>query len=364
MLSCPVAHIDLAALQHNFERVKELAPNSRVMSVIKADAYGHGAVQVAQTLRESDAFAVARLPEGIRLRAAGVQQPIVVLEGVASITDMQLAADNSLSLVFHHSSQLELISTAQLSKPLTFCWLMLETGMHRLGMPIEHLDQALKILTTSPNISGDIGLMSHFANADLVGDVRNQQQLDQLMACAEQYDLETSMANSAAIVSFTASQKGWVRPGIMLYGASPFEDEIVSDLDLKPVMVLTSTLISIKQLEAGDEVGYGGNWAAEHSCSVGIVNIGYGDGYSRHLSNVGSVVINNQRVKLLGRVSMDLIAIDLSSSSDASIGDEVILWGSVLLTVDDVAHSAKTISYELLCQLGERVRRDYHHGEI
>jgi alanine racemase len=362
VLSSPVAHIDLAALKHNFERVKQLAANSLVMSVIKADAYGHGAVEVAQALQQSDAFAVARLSEGISLRAAGIQQAIVVLEGVNSITELQLAAANTLSLVFHHNSQLELISTAQLDKPLTFCWLMLETGMHRLGLTADDLEHALKILTSSANVSGDIRLMSHFANADIINDPRNQQQLDTLMLCAEQYGLETSMANSAAILSFTASHRDWVRPGIMLYGASPFQDKSARDLGLKPVMLLTSTLISIQQLEAGEQVGYGGTWTAKEVCCIGTVNIGYGDGYSRHLSNVGTVVVNNQKVKLIGRVSMDLIAIDLSNSSDVSIGDEVILWGNPSLSVDEVADCANTISYELFCQLNKRVTRDYHYG--
>lgn len=362
MSSDPVAHINLAALQHNFERVKQLAPNSKIMSAIKADAYGHGAIQVAQALHDSDAFAVARLSEGLLLRAAGIQQAIVLLEGVSSVADLQAAADNDLSIVFHHPSQLQLIATVQLSKPLSFCWLMVETGMHRLGLGIDQIDDALQVLTLSPNIEGEIGLMSHFANSDLVGDPRNQQQLDTLMECAVQYGLKTSMANSAAIFSFAASHGDWVRPGLMLYGATPFTDKTAQDLDLKPVMQLTSELIAIQPLHVGDNVGYGGSWIAEKPGRIGIVSIGYGDGYSRHLSNVGSVLINKQRVPIVGRVSMDMIAIDLSNLSDVSVGDAVIMWGSELLTVDDMATQANTISYELLCQLNERVKREYHHG--
>ncbi|MFT5656660.1 MAG: alanine racemase [Arenicella sp.] len=362
MSSDPVAHINLAALQHNFERVKQLAPNSKIMSAIKADAYGHGAIQVAQALHDSDAFAVARLSEGLLLRATGIQQPIVLLEGVSSVADLQAAAENDLSIVFHHPSQLQLIATVQLSKPLSFCWLMLETGMHRLGLGIDQIDDALQVLTASPNIEGEIGLMSHFANSDLVGDARNQQQLDKLMECADQHGLKTSMANSAAIFSFAASHGDWVRPGLMLYGATPFTDKTAQDLDLKPVMQLTSELIAIQPLNVGDNVGYGGSWIAEKPSRIGIVNIGYGDGYSRHLSNVGSVLINNQRVPIVGRVSMDMIAIDISNLSDVIVGDTVIMWGSQLLTVDDMATQANTISYELLCQLNERVKREYHHG--
>ena len=362
MQSHPVAHINLAALQYNFERVQQLAPNSKIMSVIKADAYGHGAIQVAQTLHGSDAFAVARLSEGLQLRAAGILQPIVILEGVRSIADLQTAANNDLSIVFHHVSQLELIATAQLTKPLSFCWLMVETGMHRLGLATDQLDHALQVLNSNPNILGEIGLMSHFANSDLVGDPRNQQQLDKLTKCAKQYGLATSMANSAAIFSFPASHGDWLRPGLMLYGASPFEDTTAEDLGLKPVMLLSAELIALQSLQAGDKVGYGGSWSAEKPSLIGIVNIGYGDGYSRHLSNVGSVLIHTQRVQIVGRVSMDMIAIDLSNVADVTVGDTVIMWGNKLLTVDDMAQQAKTISYELLCQLNERVTRDYHHG--
>lgn len=362
MSSDPVAHINLAALQHNFERVKQLSPNSKIMSAIKADAYGHGAIQVAQALHDSDAFAVARVSEGLLLRAAGIHQPIVILEGANSVADLKAAAENTLSLVFHHASQLALISSTQLTKPLIFSWLMVETGMHRLGLSTDQIDDALHVLTTSPNITGEIGLMSHFANSDLVGDSRNQQQLDTLMECAYQYGLKTSMANSAAIFSFAASHGDWVRPGLMLYGATPFTDKTAQELDLKPVMQLTSELIAIQPLHVGDNVGYGGSWIAEKSGRIGIVSIGYGDGYSRHLSNVGSVLINNQRVPIVGRVSMDMIAIDLSNLSNVTVGDAVIMWGSELLTVDDMAHQANTISYELLCQLNERVKREYHHG--
>lgn len=362
MASYPVAEINLTALQHNFQRVKQLAPYSKVMAVIKADAYGHGAIQVAQALHSSDAFAVARISEGLRLRAAGIQQPIVILEGVRSVDDLQVAADNALSPIFHHAYQLELLASAQLSMPLRFCWLMLETGMHRLGLSCEQIEYALTVLNTSPNIEGKIGLMSHFANSDLVGDPRNQQQLDILMKSAKQYGLATSMANSAAIISIEESHGEWIRPGIMLYGSSPFDDQSPQYLDLKPVMLLRSELIAMHALNIGDSVGYGGNWTADKTGQVGIVSIGYGDGYSRHLSNVGSVVIHNKKVPILGRVSMDMIAIDLSNLNDVAIGDEVILWGNDLLTVDDMAQKANTISYELLCQLNERVTRDYHHG--
>jgi len=364
MQSQAIAHIDLAALKHNFLRVKQLAPNSRVMSVIKARAYGHGAIQAAEALVDSDAFAVARLEEGIELRLAGIVQPIVVLEGVMTNEELQAAADYSLSPVFHHVSQLELLLSTDLNKALSFCWLMVETGMHRLGFPQEQLSDALEILNISPNIIGEVGLMSHFANSDIIGDPRNQQQLDVLKQCSDAYKLPTSMANSAAIFSLAESHGGWVRPGIMLYGASPFSDQTADDLDLKPVMRLTSVITAIQDLKAGDEVGYGGDWQANQRCRVGIVSIGYGDGYSRQLSNTGAVIIHNTKVAVVGRISMDMIIIDLSDvAANVDIGDEVILWGDAQLSVDEIAQQANTISYELLCHLNERVKRIYHYGE-
>lgn len=360
--SYPVANIDLAVLQHNLELVKRLTPNSKVMSVIKANAYGHGSIQIAQALADSDAFAVARLSEGIKLRQAGIQKDIVLLGGVLTAEELQAAAEFSLSIVFHNQSQLDLLSQTQISKPLTFCWLMVETGMNRLGLSADKVDEALHNLTQSNKISDSIGLMSHFANADCVDDLRNQQQLAKLKQCTDNKNIPISMANSGAILSFSASHGDWVRPGLMLYGVSPFENKSASDLGLKPVMQLRSVLIAIQDLLAGDQVGYGGDWVASDATRVGIVSIGYGDGYSRQLSNVGKVVINDKIVAVLGRVSMDLIAVDLSNIDKASLGDEVLLWGSDILAVEDVAQQAKTIPYELLCQVSERVKRDYHNG--
>jgi len=360
--SYPVAKIDLAAIKHNLKQVKQLTPSSRVMSVIKANAYGHGIIHTAQALADSDAFAVARLSEGIKLREAGVQHDIVLLEGVLTVEDLQTAAEFSLSLVFHNQLQIDFLSQAQISKPLTFCWLMVETGMNRLGFPVDKVDKALQDLTQSKKLSNPVGLMSHFANADSVDDLRNQQQLEKLERCADKRNIPISMANSGAILSFAASNYDWVRPGLMLYGVSPFENQSASDIGLKPVMKLTSVLTAIQDLQAGDQVGYGGDWIASQATAVGIVSIGYGDGYSRQLSNVGKVVVNDKIVAVLGRVSMDMIAIDLSDIDKASVGNEVLLWGSDILPIENIAQQAKTIPYELLCQVSERVKRDYQHG--
>jgi len=358
----PVASIDLAALQHNLKLIKQLAPNSQVISVIKANAYGHGHIEVAQALDNSDAFAVARLSEALELRKAGIKHKIVLLEGVTTAEEIQTAADYDLSLVFHHQTQIKLLEQTKLVKPLSFCWLMIETGMHRLGFDISDVDEILTRLETNEAIAGKIGLMSHFANADLVDDQRNQQQMAMILAVTED-DHSISMANSAAILSFPASHQQWLRPGLMLYGVSPFDDKSATDLGLKPVMQLKSVITSIQQLSKGDQVGYGGDWVALESKTVGIVSIGYGDGYSRHLSGVGQVLINGKHAQVVGRVSMDMICIDLDDRSDVNIGDEVVLWGDKQLPIELVAKQANTIPYELMCQVSGRVKRQYYHGQ-
>jgi alanine racemase len=358
----PVAKIDLAALQHNLQHIKQLAPNSQVISVIKANAYGHGYIEVAQALDNSDAFAVARLAEAIELRRAGIKHKIVLLEGVTTAEELQAAADYDLSLVFHHQTQLELLEQTKLVKPLTFCWLMIETGMHRLGFEINDVDEILASLEKNNAIDGPVGLMSHFANSDLVDDQRNQQQMAMILAVTED-DHSISMANSAAILSFPASHQQWLRPGLMLYGVSPFDNKTATDLGLKPAMQLKSVITSIQTVQSGDQVGYGGDWVATKDTLVGTVSIGYGDGYSRHLSSVGQVSVNGKLIPVLGRVSMDMICIGLEMCSDPKVGDEVVLWGNDSLPIEQVAKQAQTIPYELMCQVSSRVKREYHYGQ-
>lgn len=363
MDSFPTAIIDLNALQHNLSRVKELAPNSKIMSVVKANAYGHGLVQSAQALKNSDAFAVARISEGVKLRQAGIEQPIVTLEGAFTQSDFLLASDYDLSLVFHQLTHIKLFTTIKLAKPLAFCWLMVETGMHRLGISADDVEDALKSLSNSNNIAGSIGLMSHFANADEQDDSRNQQQLDKIFAVAKGKNTIISMANSAAILSIKNSHADWVRPGLMLYGMSPFTDKTSGDLDLKPVMKLVSNIMSIQELNAGEQVGYGGDFIADKNTRIATVAIGYGDGYNRQLSNKGTVLLHDKTVAVLGRVSMDMICIDISELPDVQLGETVCLWGDEKLTVEQIAQQANTIPYEMVCQVGERVTRIYQHGQ-
>ncbi|NQY51216.1 MAG: alanine racemase [Piscirickettsiaceae bacterium] len=360
MISYPVAIINLAALEHNFSRIKQLAPSSQIISVVKSNAYGHGYSEVVRSLNGSDAFAVARLSEGIQLREVGINHKIVLLEGILATSELEVAADYDLSPVFHQQDQVDILLQSKLFKPLIFCWLMLETGMHRLGFSLNNVTDALRSLSASKSISGSIGLMSHFANADLANDPRNEKQLNAVLDIAEDSQA-ISMANSASILSFPASHQDWLRPGLMLYGASPFADIRAVDLGLKPVMQLKSVLTAIQNMRTGDQVGYGGDWQATKMTKLGIVRIGYGDGYNRGLSCVGHVSILGKLVRVLGRVSMDMICIDLHTCSEAVVGDEVVLWGNHQISIEQVARQAKTIPYELMCQVSGRVVREYRH---
>ena len=357
MPNFPYANIDLNALKHNLSKVKEFAPNSKIFAVIKADAYGHGAIEVAQALVDADAFAVARVDEAIELRNAGIEKVIILLEGVRSSQELLLASQYQLSPVFHSEYQLAFLNQHVLPQPLTHCWLMIETGMHRLGINPELAEQYVTQLNAINNITGPIGIMSHFANSDSLDDPRNQSQLEQLANLSSTSSL-ISMANSGAIITLSESHYDWVRPGIMLYGSSPFADKSADDLGLKPVMKFVAKVSAIQQLNAGDQVGYGGDYIAEQSITVATVSVGYGDGYHRSLASKGYVDINGQLLKVVGRVSMDMICVDVTNTN-VDVGGEVVLWGSEILSIDTVAGWADTISYELLCHVTGRVARVY-----
>lgn len=358
----PFARIDLAALKHNLQQVRNYAPKSKVMSVIKADAYGHGVKAVAEALEQSDAFAVARLSEALLLRQYGFQQPITIFEGISSVEEWHIAAEHGLSPVVHQQQHLDMLFEAQIQQPLPTIWLMLETGMHRLGLPGPFIQPMINQLEARADVVEQLGLMSHFANSDLLDDVRNQQQLTVMQKYAETSALPVCMANSAAIINLPESHYDWVRPGLMLYGVSPFADKAGSELGLKPAMQVLSKLIATQDLQAGDEVGYGGQWTAAKAMRMGVVSIGYGDGYSRHLSNVGEVVVRDQRVPIIGRISMDTVCIDLNACHQAQLNDQVIIWGTDALAVEWLAERAGTIPYELLTGVTSRVQREYQHG--
>jgi alanine racemase len=350
------ARINLQALQHNFHRVRALAPDSKVMAIIKADAYGHGLVPVAQALGGRDAFGVACLEEAISLREAGFDRRIVLLEGLFDTDDLALIHGYQLDVVIHHISQVEMLEQDQMLKPLDV-WLKIDTGMHRLGFAPDQVAVVTKRLERLPQL-GSLSYMSHFACADEPDNPATQIQIDRFEEVCADLKGDRSLANSAAVLTWPASHCDWVRPGIMLYGSSPLPGRTAQDLGLQPVMTLATRLIAVNPHNKGEAVGYGGAWTCPEDMPVGVAAMGYGDGYPRHAPAGMPVLVNGKRSALIGRVSMDMICVDLRNQPDAKVGDEVILWGEGL-PVDEVAQQAGTISYELLCGVGSRVRFSY-----
>jgi len=351
------ARIDLNALQHNLLRVRELAPMSKILAVIKANGYGHGIVPVATALGDADAYAVANLEEALTLRNTGFDKPIVLLEGLVDEDELQLASIQQLELVVHHPHQLELLEKVKLAEPMRI-WLKIDTGMHRIGISPDSADACMRRLYDCPQVKKPIRIMSHFANADQADDPSIQAQFELFQSAVRGMRTELSIANSAAIFLGNPFHQDWVRPGIMLYGANPFPQGTAEDLGLQPVMTLSTRLIAVNTRRKGDVIGYGSTWSCPEDMSLGVAAIGYGDGYPRHAVSGTPVLVNGTRAQIVGRVSMDMICIDLRDCADARIGDPVVLWGEGL-PVDEVAQCANTISYELLCKITSRVSLHY-----
>lgn len=340
--------IDLAALQHNYLQVKKYSASCKIMPVIKANAYGHGVLQIAASLAEADGFAVAQLAEAIELRQNGIDKPVTVFQGYKNMAELEQMLEFQLRPAISQIWQIELLESVNWLKPFDV-WLKVDTGMGRLGVQPDEVMACWQRLQNIPNIN-QTGLMMHFANADEPSNVSNQHQIDCFDEIAAKLQAQLSVSNSAAIIAQLYQQQDWLRPGIMLYGASPFQHQSAEELGLLAVMSFQAELIAINQLKKGHMVGYGNSWTCPQDMPVGIVNIGYGDGYPRHAANGTPVAVNNQRTQLIGRVSMDSIAVDLRGIS-ASCGDSVELWGKQI-AVDEVASSADTIAYELLCNAG------------
>jgi len=354
----PQATINLQALRHNLQIVRQLAPGSSIVSVIKADAYGHGMLQVADALSESDMLAVARVSEGVLLREAGIIKPILVLEGFFELFEISLAIEHQLDITIHHTRQIDLLENMEgvADASLGF-WLKVDTGMHRLGMSLVEAEKSLTRLQALKCCSGTPVLMTHFANADDINSDYTLNQIKAFRAFSSQYDFPVSLANSAGIIAWPESHQQWVRPGIMLYGASPMLGIKGMDHQLQPVMTLKSQLMAINHLKKDDCIGYGSSWCCPDDMPVGVVAIGYGDGYPRHAVSGTPVLVNGQRTQIVGRVSMDMVTVDLRGI-DTVEGDEVILWGEGL-PAEEIAASAGTISYELFCGVTSRVRFEY-----
>jgi len=324
------------------------------MAVVKANGYGHGLNWVARVLSDADAFGVASAEEGAELRRSDVTQPICLLEGFFHRDELPLLAKHRLGTVVHHESQIWDLEHSSGIAPLDV-WLKIDTGMHRIGFDPQQVVAAANRLRDCSAVRM-LRILSHFANADNKFDATTSFQIKLFHELAAALGGERSLANSAGIVAWPQSRLEWVRPGIMLYGVSPMIGQTAAEIGLKPVMTLQSELISVSQRRKGEPVGYGGDWVCPEDMPVGVVAMGYGDGYPRHARTGTPVLINGQRAPIIGRVSMDMLTVDLRTGADARIGDPVVLWGEGLAVEEIAAHSG-TIGYELLCCVTARVPR-------
>ena len=356
------ATIDLSALRHNLSIAKQAAPHSKHLAVIKANAYGHGMLPVAKALDQADALAVACVDEAVQLRDAGITRSLLILEGFYDQQELEVCRHYQLIPVIHQMEQLDLLE-AERSDPIAV-WLKVDTGMHRLGIRSEQASQAWRRMQACRAIDlQNSVVMSHLANADDVNDTKSEQQYQLFQQVLNQISptdvtVQASLANSGGLLGWPQMHMDWVRPGIMLYGISPFENKTAQDHNLRAVMTLRSRLIAVNQHKKGDTIGYGGSWTCPEDMSVGVVAIGYGDGYPRHAKPGTPVLINGQRVPLIGRVSMDMITVDLRGLHNVHLGDDVVLWGEGL-PAEVVAKHADTIAYDLLCGVNPRVAVTY-----
>lgn len=350
--------INRRALRHNLQRLRELAPASRMVAIVKANAYGHGLLETARALPDADAFGVARLEEAMRLRAGGISQPILLLEGFFDAGDLPKIAGQNLQTAVHSIEQLEALEQASLSQPVTV-WMKLDTGMHRLGVQPHEAEVFYQRLTRCKNVSQPVNIVSHFARADEPESDATPRQLDIFNSFIAGKSGQKSIAASGGILLWPSSHFDWVRPGIILYGVSPLEGKPWgANFGMQPVMSLTSSLIAVRGHKAGEPVGYGGTWVAERDTRLGVVAMGYGDGYPRSAPSGTPVLVNGREVPIVGRVAMDMICVDLGPDAKEKVGDGVVMWGAEL-PVERIAEITKVSAYELITRLTSRVAMEY-----
>ena len=348
------ALIDLNALRQNYLLAKSLS-GQRALAVIKANAYGHGAVQCAEALADiADGFAVACIEEALELRAAGVSKPILLLEGWFEADELPLLAEHNLWAVLHHAEQLNQLEQTELAAPLHI-WLKLDTGMHRVGFsPTEYADTWRRLERN--NKVASLTKMTHFARADEPDTGRTEEQLAVFAQANEGLNGPASLCNSPGILAWPSAHGDWLRPGIMLYGATPFSFVQPQAEQLQPVMQLESKIIAVRELPAGEPVGYGSRFITQRPTRVGVVAMGYADGYPRHAKDGTPVLVDGQRSQLIGRVSMDMLTVDLTDLPGSSLGSTIRLWGAGL-NASEVAAWADSIPYQLFCNLNRVPRR-------
>lgn len=378
-MSFPVATIDAAALRSNLAVVRRMAPRSRVIAVVKANGYGHGMIRVARALADADGLGVARLADAVALREAGVTQRILLLEGVFGAGQFALAAKEQCEIVVHSPGQLEVLEQFAGSHRFV-AWLKLNSGMNRLGFRLEDFAAAHARLQRCSSVSL-IRVMTHLSSSEERGDVapaavsqaavRSELRDENAIATGGRSDVtatqlqvfdeavaplghERSVANSAAVIAWPESHQDWVRPGLMLYGMSPMPEKTAADFGLRPAMTLSTQLIAVQNVGVGEAVGYNGIWRAQRPSRIGIAAIGYGDGFPRGMRNGAPVLVAGEEAPIAGRVSMDMIAIDITDLPHAKAGDEVIAWGEGL-PAERLAPYADTTCYELVCRVTSRV---------
>jgi len=347
------ARIDGAALRANLKFIRSRVPSSRVMAVVKANAYGHGLVAVAQALGDADAFAVARLEEGLALRAAGIKHRIMLLEGAFDNEQLAEAAHHRFDLVVHDPRQLALLEAFRGSHAWSL-WLKVDIGMNRLGFRPEHFHAAWQRLRNLQLPPAQLRVMTHLSCAEDTEGSTSARQLARLAPLIAGLDTELSIANSAGILADPATHAAWVRPGLALYGLSPFPAKRGFELGLRAAMTLESKVIALRHVPAGECVGYGCTWLAPRASQIAIVAAGYGDGVPRSLPSGAPVLIGGHRASLAGRVSMDMLAVDITGLPPIELGDRVELWGRQL-AVEELAIAAGAIPYELVCGVSQRV---------
>lgn len=353
MSRAALATIHLGALRHNLARIRERAQGAHVMAVVKADGYGHGLERVARALDEAEAFGVAAIADGLRLRAAGHRQRIIVLSGPDAPADLAEMRRLGLEAVIHHDSQLEWLAADRDPRPLRV-WLKLDTGMHRLGFPPERAAEVHARLRALPTVHPEIALMTHFAASDEFDNALTARQIDRFVEATRGLAGERALANSAGVLGWPDARGDWVRVGGLLYGLAVVEGKCGADFGFRPAMTLATRLVAVNRIRKGERVGYAATWEAPEDMPLGVAAIGYGDGYPRSAAAGTPVLVGDRRATLAGRVSMDLITIDLRDAPAARVGDAVTLWGPAL-PVETVAAHAGTISYELTCGVTRRV---------
>ncbi|WP_431224765.1 alanine racemase [Serratia sp. L9] len=356
-MKAATAVIDRRALRHNLQQVRHLAPQSRLIAVVKANAYGHGLLETAHTLQDADCYGVARIGEALMLRAGGIVKPILLLEGFFCAEDLPTLVANNIETTVHSIEQLEALEQTELTHPVQV-WMKLDTGMHRLGVRPELAEAFYQRLCACRNVVQPVNIMSHFSRADEPEVGATEKQIDCFERFANGKPGHKSIAASGGILLWPQAHRDWVRPGIILYGVSPLETQYADRFGLQPAMTLKSSLIAVREHKAGEPVGYGGTWVSERDTRLGVVAMGYGDGYPRSAPSGTPVWINGREVPIAGRVSMDMISVDLGPGATDKVGDEAVLWGNQL-PVERVAAFSGISAYELITKLTQRVAMEY-----